>query len=176
MLHGSAPLRRRGGPPAKETVQYSGPGLRSKIENKLRLLRPDFRNTVSSRTARPQVLRLHQSRKCPLSCARRRVQLLYITCRLRVVASQSIGQPRSSLRFRKTASTSNGVSIRGQTQVPDGMASCVAREQEPNGTMAFTEGAANLMQRLARLPAAPHLDPLLGGKPVPFSLCHKHHL
>jgi hypothetical protein len=32
------------------------------------------------------------------------------------------------------------------------------------------------MQRLARLPTAPHLDPLLRGKPVPFSLCHKHHL
>ena len=41
---------------------------------------------------------------------------------------------------------------------------------------ALTKGAANLMQRLARLPTAPHVDPLLGGKPVPFSLCHKHHL
>jgi hypothetical protein len=42
--------------------------------------------------------------------------------------------------------------------------------------MALAEGTANLMQRLARLPAPPHLDPLLSGKPVPFSLCHKHHL
>jgi hypothetical protein len=42
--------------------------------------------------------------------------------------------------------------------------------------MALAEGTANLMQRLARLPAPPHLDPLLRGKPVPFSLCHKHHL
>jgi hypothetical protein len=33
--------------------------------------------------------------------------------------------------------------------------------------MALTEGTANLMQRLARLPAAPHVDPLLRGKPVP---------
>jgi hypothetical protein len=41
--------------------------------------------------------------------------------------------------------------------------------------MALTEGAADLMQRLARLPAAPHVDPLLRGEPVPFSLCHKHH-
>src|SRR6202011_1183166 len=50
------------------------------------------------------------------------------------------------------------------------------RQQEPNGTMALTEGTANLMQRLSRLPAAPHVDPLLRRKPVPFSLCHKHHL
>jgi hypothetical protein len=42
--------------------------------------------------------------------------------------------------------------------------------------MRLTEGTANLMQRLASLPAAPHLDPLFTGKPVPFSLCHKHHL
>jgi hypothetical protein len=28
----------------------------------------------------------------------------------------------------------------------------------------------------AGLPTAPHVDPLLSGKPVPFSLCHKHHL
>jgi hypothetical protein len=49
---------------------------------------------------------------------------------LGVVASQSIGQPRASLLFRKTASTSNGVSILGQTQVLDGMAFCVARDQE----------------------------------------------
>src|ERR1035437_2519979 len=50
------------------------------------------------------------------------------------------------------------------------------RQQKPNGTMALTEGSANLVQRLACLPAAPHVDPLLSGKPVPFSLCHKHHL
>ena len=93
-------------------MQYSGPGLRSKIENKLRRLPPDFRNTASSPTARPEVLRLHHSRKCPLSCSRRRVQPLHITCLLRVLASQSIGQPRSSLLFRKTASASNGVSVR----------------------------------------------------------------
>src|SRR5258707_15058613 len=42
--------------------------------------------------------------------------------------------------------------------------------------MALTEGAPNVMQRLAGLPTAPHVDPLLSGKPVPFSLCHKHHL
>ena len=48
---------------------------------------------------------------------------------LAVVASQSIGQP-ARLLFRKTASTSNGVSIRGQTQVLDGIAFCVARDQE----------------------------------------------
>jgi hypothetical protein len=41
--------------------------------------------------------------------------------------------------------------------------------------MRLTEGTPNVMQRLARLPAAPHLTPLLNGKPVPFSLCHKHH-
>src|SRR6202021_3236974 len=50
------------------------------------------------------------------------------------------------------------------------------RHQEPNRTMPLPEGAANLMQRLARLPTAPHLNPLLSGKPVPFSLCHNHHL
>jgi hypothetical protein len=32
------------------------------------------------------------------------------------------------------------------------------------------------MQRLASFPAAPHVDPLLNGKLVPFSFCHKHHL
>jgi hypothetical protein len=42
--------------------------------------------------------------------------------------------------------------------------------------MPLTEGAPNVMQRLARLPTAPHVDPLLSGKPAPFSLCHKHHL
>ena len=25
-------------------------------------------------------------------------------------------------------------------------------------------------------PTAPQVDPLLSGKPLPFSLCHKHHL
>jgi hypothetical protein len=42
--------------------------------------------------------------------------------------------------------------------------------------MRLTEGTPNLMQRLASLPALPHLDPLLKGKLVPFSFCHKHHL
>jgi hypothetical protein len=42
--------------------------------------------------------------------------------------------------------------------------------------MPLTEGTPNVMQRLARLPTAPQVDPLLSGKPVPFSLCHKHHL
>jgi hypothetical protein len=50
------------------------------------------------------------------------------------------------------------------------------RQQEPNRTMALAQGTANLMQRLTRLPTAPHLNPLLRGKPVPFSLCHNHHL
>jgi hypothetical protein len=38
--------------------------------------------------------------------------------------------------------------------------------------MRLTEGTANLMQRLASLPAPPHVDPLLNGKPVAFSFCH----
>jgi hypothetical protein len=42
--------------------------------------------------------------------------------------------------------------------------------------MVLAEGTPNVMQRLARLPTAPHVDPLLSGKPVSFFLCHKHHL
>src|ERR1700722_12828697 len=50
------------------------------------------------------------------------------------------------------------------------------RQQKPNRTTPLTKGTPNVMQRLACFPAAPHLHPLLSGKPVPFSLCHKHHL
>jgi hypothetical protein len=49
-------------------------------------------------------------------------------------------------------------------------------QQEPNGTVAFAEGTPNLMQRLSRLPTAPHVGPLLSGEPIPFSLGHEHHL
>jgi hypothetical protein len=42
--------------------------------------------------------------------------------------------------------------------------------------MALAEGTPNLMQRLSRLPTAPHVGPLLNGEPIPFSLGHEHHL
>jgi len=41
---------------------------------------------------------------------------------------------------------------------------------------ATAEGAPNLMQRLSRLPTAPHLDSLRRRKPHPSRLRHKHHL
>src|ERR1035437_5888398 len=47
------------------------------------------------------------------------------------------------------------------------------RQQELNGPMVLAESAPNLMQRLTRLPTAPHVGSLLRGKPVPLSLCHK---
>src|SRR5271163_3223150 len=42
--------------------------------------------------------------------------------------------------------------------------------------MVLAEGTTNLMQRLARLPTAPYLGPLLRREPVPSSLPHQHHL
>ena len=74
------------------------------------------------------------------------------------------------------SSRSASVSVSQRAPASSRNYTAALRQQEPNRTMALTEGAANLMQRLARLPAAPHVDPLLRGEPVPFSLCHKHHL
>src|SRR5271168_2252038 len=42
--------------------------------------------------------------------------------------------------------------------------------------MVLAEGTTNLMQRLARLPTAPYLGPLLRREPVPSALPHQHHL
>src|SRR5271170_4595433 len=42
--------------------------------------------------------------------------------------------------------------------------------------MVLAEGTTNLMQRLARLPKAPHVNTLLRRKPVPSALSHNHHL
>jgi hypothetical protein len=45
-----------------------------------------------------------------------------------------------------------------------------------NGHMVLAEDSSNLMQRLPRLPAAPHVIPLHCGKLDPSALRHKHHL
>ena len=52
----------------------------------------------------------------------------------------------------------------------------VTRHQTANGRMLLTEGAPDLMQRLSRLPTAPHVALLRRRKPKPFPLDHKHHL
>ena len=52
----------------------------------------------------------------------------------------------------------------------------VLRQQKVNGHMALAEGPPNLMQRLSRLPTAPHVGPLRRGKPYSTVLRHKHHL
>ena len=49
-------------------------------------------------------------------------------------------------------------------------------QQKLNDHMALTNGPPDLMQRLSRLPAAPHLDPLTRGKLPSSRLRHKHHL
>ena len=60
--------------------------------------------------------------------------------------------------------------------VPKGEMANTLEEANDVTRKLFAEGAPNLMQRLSRLPAVPHVDPLLRGKPIPFPLCHKHHL
>jgi hypothetical protein len=50
------------------------------------------------------------------------------------------------------------------------------RQHKLNGHMVFAEDSSNLMQRLARLPTAPHVVPLHRGKLYPSPLRHKHHL
>src|SRR6202047_3823917 len=52
----------------------------------------------------------------------------------------------------------------------------VTRHQTANGRMLLAEGAPDLMQRLSRLPTAPHVALLRLRKPKPFPLDHKHHL
>src|SRR5277367_39492 len=42
--------------------------------------------------------------------------------------------------------------------------------------MVLAEGTTNLMQRLARLPKAPHVNTLRRRKPVLSALSHNHHL
>ena len=50
------------------------------------------------------------------------------------------------------------------------------RQQKVNDRMFFAVGPPNLMQRLCRLPAAPHVNPLHRGKPYPSRMHYKHHL
>ena len=50
------------------------------------------------------------------------------------------------------------------------------RQHELNGYMVLAEDSPNLMQRLSRLPAAPHVVPLLLRKLYPPLKRHKHHL
>jgi hypothetical protein len=52
----------------------------------------------------------------------------------------------------------------------------MAREQKVNDHVALAKSPSNLMQRLPRLPTAPHVGPLRRGKPRPSPSCHKHHL
>src|SRR5216683_3817086 len=52
----------------------------------------------------------------------------------------------------------------------------VPRHQTANGRMLLAEGAPDLMQRLSRLPTAPHVALLRRRKPKPVPLDHKHHL
>src|SRR5579862_3519256 len=42
--------------------------------------------------------------------------------------------------------------------------------------MVFAGGSSNLMQRLSRLPTAPHFGSLHRGKLYPYPLRHEHHL
>jgi hypothetical protein len=50
------------------------------------------------------------------------------------------------------------------------------RQHKLNRHMILAEDSPNLMQRLSRLPAAPHVVPLLLRKLEPPPNCHKHHL
>jgi hypothetical protein len=50
------------------------------------------------------------------------------------------------------------------------------RQHKLNRHMIFAEGSPNLMQGLPRLPAAPHVVPLLLREPEAPPKCHKHHL
>jgi hypothetical protein len=50
------------------------------------------------------------------------------------------------------------------------------RQHKLNGHMVLAEDSPNLMQRLPRLPAPPHVVPLLLRKLYPPPLSHKHHL
>jgi len=60
---------------------------------------------------------------------------------------------------------------------PDGWSNPpLPRHQTTNGGMFFAKGTTDLMQRLTRLPTAPHIDLLFRGKPKPFPWLHKHHL
>src|ERR1019366_2007208 len=52
----------------------------------------------------------------------------------------------------------------------------VLRQHKVNGHMALAEDPPNLMQRLSRLPTAPHITPLHRGKLHSSPLRHKHHL
>src|SRR5260370_6178399 len=52
----------------------------------------------------------------------------------------------------------------------------VTRHQTTNGRMLLAKGAPDLVQRLSRLPTAPHVALLRGRKSKPFPLGHKHHL
>jgi hypothetical protein len=52
----------------------------------------------------------------------------------------------------------------------------VLRQQKVNRHMALAKGSPNLMQRLPRLPTAPHVGLLRCGKPHPSAFRHKHHL
>src|SRR6266566_507891 len=54
--------------------------------------------------------------------------------------------------------------------------STMTRHQTTNGGMLLAEGAPDLMQRVSRLPTAPHVALLRRRKPKPFPLGHKHHL
>src|SRR5438876_11755566 len=53
--------------------------------------------------------------------------------------------------------------------------STMTRHQTTNGRMLLAEGAPDLMQRVSRLPTAPHGALLRRRKPKPFPLGHKHH-
>jgi hypothetical protein len=50
------------------------------------------------------------------------------------------------------------------------------RQHKLNRNMVLAEDSSNLMQRLSRLPATPHLIPLLLRKLEPPLKSHKHHL
>jgi hypothetical protein len=50
------------------------------------------------------------------------------------------------------------------------------RQHKLNGHMVFAEGSPNLMQRLSRLPAPPHVVPLLLRKLESPLKSHQHHL
>src|ERR1700745_2008440 len=50
------------------------------------------------------------------------------------------------------------------------------RQHKLNGDMVLAEHSRNLMQRLSRLPAPPHVVPLLLRKLYPPPKSHKHHL
>jgi hypothetical protein len=73
------------------------------------------------------------------------------------------------------SSRSASVSVRSERRRAAGTIPPVLCQHKLNRHMAFAEGPPNLMQRLSRLPAAPHVGPLDRGKSYPSRIRYKHH-